>query len=53
VFGPFPGVSAYIPGYPGYSAHLFDGKPYVLKGASWATASALIRPSFRNSYQAR
>jgi ergothioneine biosynthesis protein EgtB len=53
VFGPFAGFHAYIPGYPGYSADFFDGKHYVLKGASWATAAALIRPSFRNWYQAR
>ena len=53
VFGAFPGFAAYIPGYPGYSADFFDGKHYVLKGASWATAADLIRPSFRNWYQAR
>src|SRR3989441_6541184 len=53
VFGPFPGFTAHIPGYPGYSADFFDGKHYVLKGASWATAANLIRPSFRNWYQAR
>jgi ergothioneine biosynthesis protein EgtB len=53
LFRPFPGFHAYIPGYPGYSADFFDGKHYVLKGASWATASDLVRPSFRNWYQAR
>ena len=53
LFAPLPGFDAYIPGYPGYSADFFDGKHYVLKGASWATASDLIRPSFRNWYQAR
>jgi len=53
VFEPFPGFEAYIPGYPGYSADFFDGKHYVLKGASWATGSDLIRPSLRNWYQAR
>ena len=53
LFEPFPGFNTYIPGYPGYSADFFDGKHYVLKGASWATASDLIRPSFRNWYQAR
>jgi gamma-glutamyl hercynylcysteine S-oxide synthase len=53
VFGPFPGFDASIPGYPGYSADFFDGKHFVLKGASWATSAALIRPSFRNWYQAR
>jgi len=53
VFGPFPNFRAYIPSYPGYSADFFDGKHYVLKGASWATDAQLIRRSFRNWYQAR
>jgi len=50
-FAPFPG---FVPlgTYPEYSADFFDGKHYVLKGASWATASGLIRSSFRNWYQA-
>jgi ergothioneine biosynthesis protein EgtB len=52
-FAPFPGFDAYIPRYPGYSADFFDGKHYVLKGASWATDAQLIRRSFRNWYQAR
>ena len=39
--------------YPGYSADFFDGKHYVLKGASWATDVKLVRRSFRNWYQAR
>ena len=30
----------------------FDGKHYVLKGASWATARDLVRPTFRNWFQA-
>jgi ergothioneine biosynthesis protein EgtB len=51
-FAPFPGFSAYIPGYPDYSRDFFDGKHFVLKGASWATAADLLRPSFRNWYQA-
>ena len=51
-FAGLPGFEAYIPGYPGYSADFFDGKHYVLKGASWATALDLIRPSFRNWFQA-
>jgi ergothioneine biosynthesis protein EgtB len=51
-FAGFPGFEAYIPGYPGYSADFFDGKHYVLKGASWATAASLVRPSFRNWFQA-
>jgi ergothioneine biosynthesis protein EgtB len=51
-FAPFPGFAPYIPHYPDYSEDFFDGKHFVLKGASWATASDLIRPSFRNWYQA-
>jgi ergothioneine biosynthesis protein EgtB len=52
VFAGLPGFTAYIPGYAGYSADFFDGKHYVLKGGSWATADALVRPSFRNWFQA-
>jgi ergothioneine biosynthesis protein EgtB len=51
VFGPFPGFTPYIRTYPGYSADFFDGKHYVLCGASWATDEALIRRSFRNWFQ--
>ncbi len=51
-FAGLPGFERYIPGYPGYSADFFDGKHYVLKGASWATARDLVRPSFRNWFQA-
>jgi formylglycine-generating enzyme required for sulfatase activity len=51
-FDGFPGFSACTPGYPGYSADFFDGKHFVLKGASWATDATLVRPSFRNWYQA-
>jgi len=51
-FASLPGFEPYIPGYPGYSADFFDGKHYVLKGASWATARDLVRPSFRNWFQA-
>jgi len=52
-FAPFPGFDPYIPTYPGYSADFFDGKHYVLKGASWASDAQLVRRSFRNWYQAR
>jgi len=52
VFEGLPGSRASTPGYPGYSADFFDGKHYVLKGASWATADDLVRPSFRNWFQA-
>jgi ergothioneine biosynthesis protein EgtB len=51
-FQPFPGFSPYITDYKEYSADFFDGKHFVLKGASWATARQLARPSFRNWYQA-
>jgi ergothioneine biosynthesis protein EgtB len=51
-FAGFPGFEANIPGYPGYSADFFDGKHAVLKGASWATGADLVRPSFRNWFQA-
>ena len=38
--------------YPGYSANFFDGKHYVMKGASPATPPELIRRSFRNWFRA-
>jgi ergothioneine biosynthesis protein EgtB len=51
-FAPLPGFTPYIGSYPDYSADFFDGKHFVVKGASWATDAELIRPSFRNWYQA-
>jgi ergothioneine biosynthesis protein EgtB len=51
VFAAYPGFSAYIPSYPGYSADFFDGLHYVMLGASWATPTQLIRRSFRNWFQ--
>jgi ergothioneine biosynthesis protein EgtB len=50
-FDGFPGFKA-LETYPGYSADFFDGKHFVLKGASWATAADLVRRSFRNWFQA-
>lgn len=50
-FGPFPGFETH-PDYPEYSADFFEGKHFVVKGASWATDPQLIRRSFRNWYQA-
>ncbi|HEV8020803.1 MAG TPA: SUMF1/EgtB/PvdO family nonheme iron enzyme [Candidatus Lustribacter sp.] len=46
-FAPFDG---FVPmaSYPQYSADFFDGRHYVMKGASPVTATALIRRSFRN-----
>jgi formylglycine-generating enzyme required for sulfatase activity len=49
-FAPFPGFAAF-PSYPGYSADFFDGKHYVLKGASCATERTLLRRSFRNWFR--
>jgi gamma-glutamyl hercynylcysteine S-oxide synthase len=49
-FAPFGGFAPH-PLYPGYSADFFDGRHYVLKGASPRTASILARPSFRNWFR--
>ncbi len=51
VFAPFPGFRP-MASYPQYSADFFDGRHYVLKGASPVTARELIRPSFRNWFYA-
>jgi len=51
LFQPFPGFEAF-PFYRGYSADFFDGKHYVLKGGSARTAACMLRPSFRNWFQA-
>ena len=47
IFGPFDGFEA-MASYPQYSADFFDGKHFVMKGASPVTAFELIRRSFRN-----
>jgi iron(II)-dependent oxidoreductase len=49
-FAPFQGFDAH-PLYPGYSADFFDGRHYVMKGASPRTAGILTRPSFRNWFR--
>jgi len=49
-FAPFEGFEAF-PFYPGYSANFFDGKHFVMKGASPRTAASLVRKSFRNWFQ--
>jgi ergothioneine biosynthesis protein EgtB len=49
-FAPFPGFAP-MPRYPGYSADFFDGRHFVMLGASWATDDALVRRSFRNWFQ--
>jgi iron(II)-dependent oxidoreductase len=46
-FAPFPGFEE-MASYPQYSADFFDGKHYVMKGASPVTARELVRRSFRN-----
>jgi len=50
LFTPFPGFEPFS-FYPGYSANFFDGKHYVLKGASPRTAACMLRRSFRNWFQ--
>jgi ergothioneine biosynthesis protein EgtB len=50
-FAPFEGFEPF-PFYRGYSANFFDGKHFVLKGASPRTAAVLVRKSFRNWFQA-
>ncbi len=51
VFAPFRGFEP-MASYPQYSADFFDGKHYVMKGASPVTAVELIRRSFRNWFYA-
>jgi iron(II)-dependent oxidoreductase len=51
-FAPFPGFRP-MTSYPEYSADFFDGEHMVIKGASPATASELIRPTFRNWFRVR
>jgi gamma-glutamyl hercynylcysteine S-oxide synthase len=50
VFAPFEGFAP-MPTYPQYSADFFDGKHYVMKGASPATAVELVRRGFRNWFR--
>lgn len=50
VFAPFDGFQA-MASYPEYSADFFDGQHFVMKGASPATAAALLRRSFRNWFR--
>jgi gamma-glutamyl hercynylcysteine S-oxide synthase len=49
-FAPFAGFEPF-PFYRGYSADFFDGKHFVMKGASARTAACMLRPSFRNWFQ--
>jgi formylglycine-generating enzyme required for sulfatase activity len=50
---PFAPVAGFqpLPFYRGYSADFFDGRHYVLKGASARTDASLLRRSFRNWFQ--
>ena len=50
VFAPFDGFRP-MASYPEYSADFFDGQHLVMKGASPATAVALVRRSFRNWFR--
>ena len=50
-FAPFPGFQPF-PFYRGYSADFFDGKHFVMKGGSPRTAACMLRPTFRNWFQA-
>ena len=49
-FSPFPGFEP-LSACAGYSADFFDGRHYVLLGASWATDARLVRRSFRKWFQ--
>jgi iron(II)-dependent oxidoreductase len=51
-FAPFDGFRP-MASYPEYSADFFDGQHFVIKGASPATAGALLRPTFRNWFRGR
>jgi gamma-glutamyl hercynylcysteine S-oxide synthase len=50
-FTPFRGFEPF-PFYRGYSADFFDGKHFVMKGGSPRTAACMLRPTFRNWFQA-
>ena len=50
IFEGFPGFAP-MSSYPLYSTDFFDGKHYVMKGASPATSPELIRRSFRNWFR--
>jgi formylglycine-generating enzyme required for sulfatase activity len=50
LFAPFAGFEPF-PFYRNYSEPFFDGRHYVLKGASPRTAACFLRPSFRNWFR--
>jgi gamma-glutamyl hercynylcysteine S-oxide synthase len=47
-FSPYSGFQAFP--YDGYSKDHMDGRHFVCRGGSWATAPELRRPTFRNWY---
>ncbi len=49
-FAPFKGFEP-LPFYQGYSANFFDGRHFVMKGASAFTDTTFLRRSFRNWFQ--
>lgn len=51
-FGAFDGFAP-MATYPQYSQDFFDGRHFVLKGASPATPAPLVRRTFRNWFQGR
>lgn len=51
VFAPFAGFRIFD-FYPNYSEPFFDGRHFVMKGGSTRTAPSMLRPSFRNWFQA-
>lgn len=50
-FAPYAGFRPF-PFYRGYSADFFDGRHFVMKGGSARTAACMLRPTFRNWFQA-
>src|SRR3981081_260217 len=51
IFGSFPGFRPF-PFFRGFSSDFFDGKHFVMKGGSARTAACMLRPTFRNWFQA-
>lgn len=51
IFEPYAGFQPF-PFYRGYSANFFDRKHFVMKGGSPRTAACMLRPTFRNWFQA-
>jgi len=47
-FLPYDGFNAFP--YDGYSKEHMDGRHFVCRGGSWATAAPILRASFRNWY---